>query len=441
MLQGIDLRTLAGQKIDLYADTSIEVVMGGFSLLSLDRRSTTYTTGFEVPRTPNNESLFGYISQPTRNNKVVLDVIITYGLFQQKAILTVLSFGKNYSITLGYSEFVDALKGIQINDVLEDITNPLFNSGTSIVDLFEQLTSNTYYNFFHSYNPGALLKDGGVFIGVYNIIELICTKAGYTANFDASAELTYLYIFARDWYYSVTTTGRYQLNLTFNTQTQYKAGSEIIKDICALTCMYFEVNELTKTVTFRSVEDLIKINPIITDVDTLVITEKEIYSGYNFENKINYTVGEGIVSTYKNGTFTGDGTGKHEILTLGANIPKKVGTLYDLTDVTETVIAYDNETAGTGIDYTVEVDAGTQIIEITTPNVDFKDLTNTFSFLSDIFTAPVIIAAEGHIDMLTANSIMENKIIRSVELGGTYFVESMNYNLNTGKSVLKLIKI
>lgn len=442
MSQTIDIRTLAGVKIDTFENETIEIVMGGFSLLTLDQRSTSYSNEFQLPRTPNNETIFAFISQPTRNNKVVIDVVITCGLFQRVAKLTVLEFGTTYSVSISYSGFIEAIKGLQINDIISDIASPIFTVAGNYYDAVAFLCGQNFYPIYHSYSSDTLLKGQGAYINLGLLLEKICENVSYTCVFDGYVEMTYHSMFLRDWYYTFTTNGaNTEINLVFNTQTQYKSCSQIIKDICALMNLYFEIDEKTKTVTFYKISDVVdlRINTIV-DVETLKITNKQIYSGFNAENKINYTTGEGIVSTFRNGTFVGDGTGKHEVLTLGANIPKKTDGKYDLIGLTDIVIAYNSGTP-TAYGYIIEIDGTTASVSFDVPLLDFQDLDANFSFLSNIFTAPVILDVDGYVDTLKANSIMQNKMIRSVALGGTFYVESMNYNLNTGKTVMKLIKI
>jgi hypothetical protein len=61
--------------------------------------------------------------------------------------------------------------------------------------------------------------------------------------------------------------------------------------------------------------------------------------------------------------------------------------------------------------------------------------------LNPIFANPVILSATGYIDPLTSDTIMNDRVIKSVKLGGRYWVDDMKYNLTNGNSVLKLIKL
>jgi hypothetical protein len=61
--------------------------------------------------------------------------------------------------------------------------------------------------------------------------------------------------------------------------------------------------------------------------------------------------------------------------------------------------------------------------------------------LNSIFANPVIIEAAKWFDPLTANSVMTQRIIISVQLGGRYLVDTMAYDLQSGNSKMKLIKL
>ena len=63
------------------------------------------------------------------------------------------------------------------------------------------------------------------------------------------------------------------------------------------------------------------------------------------------------------------------------------------------------------------------------------------NILNPIFANPVIIEASRYIDPITADTIMNNRVITSVQLGGRYWVDQFAYNLTTGQSKLTLIKL
>jgi len=81
----------------------------------------------------------------------------------------------------------------------------------------------------------------------------------------------------------------------------------------------------------------------------------------------------------------------------------------------------------------------------TYPNASRFDTLSMSGYYSDSIGStianPVVIDADGYLSPLQSDSITDGRVIRSVALGGKFFVEDMKYNLTTGKAVLKLIKI
>ena len=77
----------------------------------------------------------------------------------------------------------------------------------------------------------------------------------------------------------------------------------------------------------------------------------------------------------------------------------------------------------------------------TTEYLTTPDLAPVYAFLQPVSADTFTITAEGYINSLQIENIMSGRVIRSVALGGTYFVETLNYNINTGKSVMTLIKL
>ena len=199
--------------------------------------------------------------------------------------------------------------------------------------------------------------------------------------------------------------------------------------------IYFTVDEVTKIVYFYSISALLENTPI--PIETLKFTEKQMYTGHGLKNNINYAVGDGILSTTKNAVFYADGTSTKEVLELEFLIPSKVGNNHSLYDVTELVSA-SREGAKTMIQY-FEPKAG--YLYFTTEWLTVPDLAPAYAFMSNVFAETSVVTAEGYIGSLDIENIMQKRIIRSVGLGGIYFVETLNYNINTGNSVLTLIKL
>ena len=437
--QDIEIRTIDGRKFDMLAGETVEMVMGGFSLLDLSLRSASYTTAFKLPRTSTNESILEFASETTRYNRPKIDIYFRAGTTDKLGVLKVISFDKYYSVSISFTDFKDAMAGHTLNDIVGDIVNPVFTNSDSST-IFNSLYTSAKYTLFHSYSADTriLLKDMGVYINQAEIINMICVKAGYTSVLAAGIDLSTKFLFCRDWYYEVDNNGdntHFTINIKKTTDIQYKSISVLLKQLCMANGLYFTVDELTKTVTFQKMETFLTSTPV--NVETLTLKEKQMYTGHGSNNTIKYSVGEGITTTTKYATFTADGATSKEALQLEILIPSKVGGVHNLADVTELVVA-SREGTKTSVWYYYEGGGG---VYFNTEYLTMPDLAPSYAFMQNVFKDTFVISAEGYIGSLQIESIMSGRVIRSVALGGTYFVETLNYNINTGKSVMTLIKL
>ena len=438
--QDIEIRTVDGRKFDMLAGETVEVVMGGFSLLDLSLRSANYTTAFNLPRTPTNESILEFASETTRYNRPDIAIFARFGTKDMHGYMKVVSFGRSYSVTLKFTDFINALSGYELNDIVNDISNPVFTSNISYQDALSKMAESGTYTFFHSYSAetSPILTDMGIFINQGEIIDMICAKAGYTSVLETGVDLSAKFLFCRDWYYEIIAAGGgvFNVNIKKTTDKQYKSISVLLKQLCLANGIYFTVDELLKTVTFSKIESLITSTPV--DVETLTLKEKQLYTGHGKNNTIKYSVGEGITSVTKYATFTADGKTSKEALQLEILIPSKIGGVHNLTDVTDLVVA---SREGTKYNITYDYNGSGGYLTINTEYLTTPNLAPVYAFMQTVFGDTFIITVEGYINSLQIESIMSGRVIRSVALGGTYFVETLNYNINTGKTVATLIKL
>jgi len=437
--QDIEIRTVDGRKFDMLAGETVEVVMGGFSLLDLSLRSASYTTAFQLPRTPTNESILEFASETTRYNRPDIEIFARFGTRDMYGYMKVVSFGKTYSVTLKFTDFINAMSGFELNEIIDDISNPIF-SGTSYQDAINKMTASGKYTFFHSYSTETypILPDMGIFINQGEIISMICVKSGYTSVLGAGVDLSAKFLFCRDWYYEVLAMGGgvFDVNVKAGVKKQYKSISVLLKQLCLANGLYFTVDEMSKTVTFSKIESLITTTPVY--IETLTLKEKQLYTGHGRNNTIKYSVVEGITSVTKYATFTADGATSKEALQLEILIPSKIGGIHNLTDVTDLVVA---SREGTKYNITYNYNGGGYYLSVNTEYLTIPNLAPVYAFMQTVFGDTFIITVEGYINSLQIESIMSGRVIRSVALGGTYFVEALNYNINTGKTVAKLIKL
>ena len=437
--QDIEIRTIDGVKFDMMVGETVETVMGGFSLLDLSLRSADYTTSFTLPRTPVNEGILEFASETTRYNRPNVAVYIRFGSKDMLGYLKVLSFDTTYSVALTFSDFIKNMSGYTLNDIVADIVNPIYTSTVSLQAITNDLCNGATYTMFHHYSADEfpVISGRGIFINHAKVIDMICVKAGYTSSIDNGVDLSKVFLFCRDWYFDirVVSSGNYAIDIKSGTEKQYKSISVLLKQICLLNGIYFTVDEATRIVYFHSISALLENAPI--PIETLKFTEKQMYTGHGLKNNINYAVGDGILSTTKNAVFYADGTSTKEVLELEFLIPSKVDNKHSLYDVTELVSASRDGTK-TMIQYYAPA---TGYLQFTTEWLIVPDLAPVYAFMSDVFAETSVVTAEGYIGSLDIENIMQKRIIRSVGLGGTYFVETLNYNINTGNSVLTLIKL
>ena len=437
--QDIEIRTIAGVKFDMMVGETVEVVMGGFSLLDLSLRSADYSTSFKLPRTPVNEGILEFASETTRYNRPNVAVYVRFGTKDMLGYMKVISFSNVYSVTITFTDFIKNMSGYTLNDIVADIVNPIYTNTTDLQPITNELCDGATYTMFHHYSEDefpAIMKRG-IFINQAKVIDMICVKAGYTSSIDAGIDLSKVFLFCRDWYYEIkiVSANNYEINIKPTAEHQYKSISVLLKQICLLNGIYFTVNELTKIISFYSISALLENTPIT--IETLQLTEKQYYTGHGLKNNINYAVGDGILSTTKNAVFYSDGTTTKEALELEMLIPSKVDGNYSLVDVTDLVSASREGTASM-IEY---YDVSTGYLVFATEWLEMPDLAPVYSFMTTVFAETNVIKAKGYINSLDVENIMQKRIIRSVGLGGIYFVETLNYNINTGNSVLTLIKL
>src|SRR4030042_3183890 len=125
MLQPIRLITESGIELDIPKDTTIELTMGGISLLTLEGRTATYTTAFKLPRTPKNEKILLYASQLTSSSRPSVNITAIIGSIQTLAIIVVLDYQKDtYSCSISFNNNVT---NILKNSIDFDVNpNPLY---------------------------------------------------------------------------------------------------------------------------------------------------------------------------------------------------------------------------------------------------------------------------------------------------------------------------
>jgi hypothetical protein len=463
----IDIRLVSnGSRFDVSEKETFEINMGGVSLLNLGDRTATYSNSFKLPPTPNNQNLLLFSSQNTVKKYPLLDVIITKGLFQQRAKLKVISFDTSYNCTVTYTNSLEVLKNTNAYDL--NISTP-YNSSTFISnnDTIQKLAnggSKGYYVFNgNEVSANALTIpyfswDGkGLFFQIKDYFDLVETVTGVKITSSIINSLENIYILnphAYRTYSVVSTTYTYKSEIdTVGVAKNKITVADILKTICQMFALELKISAYSNSIELVPISEYLLNLPIYIDGFTGV--QKGLYTDYLKVNNVNYDIedAEKLTDNYAGDVITGNGIGTKEILKINNTIPKAYTSSY-LSSATEPIFDYQKKTDKIVIasltayaGKTQALMSGTLVrssIYINAYNayaIDMNGFYSTTLGLNKIFANPIILDANRWFNPLEANDIITNRVINSVQLGGKYWVDSMAYNLTTGQSKLKLIKI
>ena len=458
MPQAINIYTLTGQRIDVMPNTTIEINMGGISLLNLQDRTATYSNSFTLPRTPNNEQIFAFASQPTRNNRPEIEVIIQKGLFSKNARLKVLSFEGDYKVSISYatSETLEYLQNTNFYELetaekkgdvrLANIYTPNSADDIKFIEAFaEPSPIKTYvYPIISGHTLPVGANKGGAFLGLDSLLQILSDNNIIVNGTMFSDPLINRVCFHNPFVVIAISElpeiimGQYKydiFSLNSATKTTFWGISDLLKSLAHIFCADVKINNNVITM------DSLNFNSTPITIEGLSFS-KSLYSGNAFKNYINYQIvdKDAVYSNFGGDSFFGDGEKEKEVLKINSFIPKYfAGTYfgYAFANFESPSIMLRNTTV-TSTPYRINTNYYTsQLLGISPLSIAplYSNL------LNPIFANPVILDASGYIDPLKANQIMTTRIINSVQLGGRYWVDSMAYDLVSGNSKLKLIKL
>lgn len=457
----INITTLSGVRLDVNPSATIELNMGGMSLLSLSDRTATYTNSFSLPRTPINEREFAFISQPTRNNKAVIDVYVTKGLLQKRAKLTVSEFNKEYKCTLSY-DYENVIKKLS---ELNFYTLPEDGLITTIKETAPAPSADEVL-----LHISTLRNDGGLFspfvyrstvgngaISVLSFLQRITDLTGITFSGDALSNTDLLKTLIFNKYvlfeYRSTLPSIYGYNviqkMPVDVEFDFISCADVLKALSQI--LLFDIKFNGMGCELKSLENAVKNTAI--NVEGFEFT-KRIYSGYMFKNDITYKTDPTIDSYLGSDSFVGDGVGVKKAIEIKSFIPKTYENTYSPfvrggydpkdADALKEIIIFAIENISATADFRMtwpehSLTSSDSLVAYTAlPLTIYPAYSN---ILTPIFTNPIILDATKWFDHFTANQIMESRVINSVQLGGRYWVDSMAYNITTGQSKMTLIKL
>lgn len=442
--------TATGIRLDVLPDATVEMNMGGISLLSLADRTATYTNTFKLPRTPVNERAFGFASNPSRSNKVSLAVTISKGLFSRAATLKVESFDTDYQCTASFATSLELITG-KTYEYLYDAQ--LLMAGETDINFVRAVCASETPSLLASYLvtsettagypsiPTEGIKSKSLFVYLSELLSDIGIANGITIEgtiFDDPYFQT-AWICLPNLYINREGTGPY--NYFTSIEDSGNLITELIKEIAMIffcdvdfTGTGININKVTLTGT-----------PVAVDGFTF---SKSTTSGLAKTNYITYDVCKSITNKYYGADMiAADGVGTKDIVKLKAYMPSSTGglvRLFDDADATNKIIIGTSSLylPSKSILYEGVVYGDSDLVGIPLSSFQMYNLSGYYSTLLDpIFLAPVILDATGWLDPITADNLMTSRLLLSRQLQGLYWVDSMAYDLTSGRTKMKLIKL
>ena len=442
----INITTLSGVRLDVTPSATIEVNMGGISLLDLNSRTATYTNSFNLPRTKTNETVFEFASQPTRSNRPSIDVLVTKGLFQKKAVLKVIDFDKEYkcSITYDSENLIEQVKLLNIYDFVTDGTVVYTFGSTEPTQEEIVLACNDINNgyFYPVTKPHTFTRNttspNNCAISLNKLIDIGGITFSGTLLDVIGNDFDKSFIFMRNIFLSVQNiSGTWKLILTKNDTTSKILFSDVIQTISYIFFADVVYNE-----------NRIELNSFTTDFTQIDLEgftfKKSLTTPYEKNNYIRYTlVDSSIDVNFGADNISSVGSGDKVLVEIKNKIPKFYTGIYgdydilnDVSDSDIIIMGYEAELAYMSYNAVDFIEVITAKVAKPLSMIGFYS-----NILNPIFSEPIFLDAAKNIDPFAANTIMNNRVINSVQLGGKYWVDSMAYNLTTGKSKLTLIKL
>ena len=461
-----------GNKLDVSQEETIEINMGGISLLNLQQRTYTHTNSFSLPRTPNNEAELGYIGLKQVYAPTHVDVIIQRGLINLRGFITVLNTTEStIEVSFAYDDgggFAD-LKNMNFYTMVYDETYPEFNNDQDGQDaLLRYITAMPVgvdeKIYYAPHTAGGVVtaydrdsqNSGGLVMRFMKFVGLLERELGITINGKTNIP-PYLWVVNKWASFGVQhnyTTHKIQPFVIFrqNIETAFFSVSDVLKAFCQYHNLDF-VQTSYNTFEFRTFATILANDPYVIDQEILE-WQKSTATGLGLVNNI----------TFKNNgkafaSISGNGEGSKELFKSLVSAPAKQYfptspinaelTGYNLLDCTDVIFLTKADPAYPESYY--ESDKHYEFLTGTINEQYYNTLTIKYPELriapaKNYYTIqlalryPIIFDITIWLSNYDFEQVSQKRMVRSVVLGGDFFVEKMAYNVNTGNAILTLIK-
>ena len=461
-----------GNKLDVNQEETIEINMGGISLLNLQQRTCTHTNSFSLPRTPNNEKELGYIGLKQVYATPRVEVIIQRGSINLRGFITVLNTTeKAIEVSFAYDDgggFAD-LKNMNFYTVYDE-TYPEFEDNSNGEEaLLRYITAMPVGTpdeklYYAPHTAGGMVtaydrdseNSGGLVIRFLKFIGLLESELGITIEGKANIP-SYLWV-VNKWagfgvQYKYANKIQPFVSLRQNIGDNFLSVSDVLKAFCQYNNLDF-VQTSYNTFEFKSFTTILKNAPYVIEQDILE-WQKRTTTGLAKYNDIVYKNNGRALAT-----LLGNGKGRKELFKSLVSAPARQSfptspmnaelTGYNLLDCPDVIFL--SNTADPAYPenyYTIDKyyvfltgSGGTQYYKTLTinyPELKIAPVRNYYT-IQQALQYPIIFDVTIWLSNYDFEQVCQKRMVRSVVLGGDFFVEKMAYNVNTGNAVLTLIK-
>ena len=464
-----------GNKLDVSQEETIEINMGGISLLNLQQRTYTHTNSFSLPRTPNNEAELGYIGLKQVYATPRVDVIIQRGLINLRGFITVLNTTEStIEVSFAYDDgggFAD-LKNMNFYTMVYNETYPVFESDQNGQDaLLRYITAMPVGTvdeklYYAPHTAGGVVtaydrddqNSGGLVMRFIKFVGLLETELGITINGKTNIP-PYLWVVNKWASFGVEYTSAtydYKLkpfvSLRQNIGNAFLSVSDVLKAFCQYHNLDF-VQTSYNTFEFRTFATILANEPYVIEQEILE-WQKSTATGLGLVNNI----------TFKNNgkafaSISGNGEGSKELFKSLVSSPDRKSfptspinaelTGYNLLDCTDVIFltkadpAYPESYSESDKYYEFLTGSGGEqyynTLTIRYPELRIAPAKNYY-LIQNALQYPIIFDITIWLSNYDFEQVSQKRMVRSVVLGGDFFVEKMAYNVNKGNAVLTLIK-
>ena len=456
-----------GNKLDVSQEETIEINMGGISLLDLQQRTYTHTNSFSLPRTPNNEAELGYIGLKQVYATPRIEVIIQRGSINLRGFITVLNTTENtIEVSFAYDDgggFAD-LKNMNFYTMVYNEVYPEFNDDSNGEDdLLRYITAMPVGTvdeklYYAPHTAGGVVtaydrdsaNSGGLVMRFVKFVELLEDELGITI--DGKANIPPKLWVVNKWagfgveYKSATNKIQPFVSLRQNIGNAFFSASDVLKAFCQYHNLDF-VQTSYNTFEFKSFSSIFANAPYVIEQDILD-WQKRTTTSLGFVNEITFKNNGRVFAS-----IWGNGEGRQELFKSLVSAPARQFfptspinselSGYNLLDCPDVILLskYDTIYANKYYEFITGF-GGEQYYNVLTINYPELVVANdrNYEYIQSALRYPIIFDVTIWLSNYDFEQVSQKRMVRSVVLGGDFFVEKMAYNVNTGNAVLTLIK-